>query len=79
MLVFAVNNAFPSCSLACFQTYGVSPGFLKICFQDAFLFSGPAAVAAGQSVRRPRRGPAWGAGAAPVFESLDGEKYGLEG
>ena len=26
----------------------------------------------------PARGPAWGPGAAPAFESLDSEKYDLE-
>ena len=34
----------------------------------AFIFSGSAAVAAGQSIRRPRRGPAWGSGASAVGE-----------
>ena len=34
----------------------------------AFIFSGSAAVAAGQSIRRPRRGAAWGSGASAVGE-----------
>ena len=48
--------------------------FEERCNVFRVLFPGSAAVAAGQSVRRPRRGPAWGAGTEPVFESLDSER-----
>ena len=45
----------------------------------AFIFSGSVAVAAGQSVRRPRGSGVWGTLATPVIENLVYEKFSKEG
>ena len=50
-------------------------------FNEFFFFiSGSAAVGVSPlESADPARGPAWGAGATPVYDPLGSEKYGLEG